>query len=246
MRKDPERSRPTGRREPDEQLREDLFAGQCVLLYSKPASPGRVKTRLIGELSAQQAAELHAAFVGDVSEGLAGGGFHLRVAWALDDGEDLPSHLTPGGAEHVRQTGEDLGARLFNGLSAAAGEFQAVAAVGSDHPELELETVEDAFQHLADGADAVFGPAEDGGYYLVALAAEAVHSELFEGIPWSTGEVLSKSLARCQRLGLEVALLPEGHDVDVAADLRRLADQLRGTAKGCPRTRALLKSWGRL
>ena len=169
MRKDPERSRPTGRRESDEQLRENLSAGQCVLLYSKPASPGRVKTRLIGELSAAQAAELHAAFVGDVSERLAGGDFHLRLAWALDDGEDYPRHLTPGGVEHVRQIGEDLGARLFNGLSAAAGEFQAVAAVGSDHPELELETVVDAFQRLADGADAVFGPAEDGGYYLVAL-----------------------------------------------------------------------------
>ncbi len=226
----------------------------CVLLYTKPARPGRVKTRLIGELSAEQAAELHAAFVGDVSERLADGRFHLQVAWALEGDEAFPADLVAAGAEHVRQTDGDLGDRLYAGLSAAARDFEAVAAVGSDHPELERSTVEQAFERLDAGADAVFGPAEDGGYYLIALRPAAVRRELFEDIPWSTGEVLSESLARCRRLGLEVALLPTGHDVDVAEDLRRLAvrlrvqadDRPRNRAGGCPRTRALLASWGRL
>ncbi len=235
----------------------------CLLLYTKPACPGRVKTRLIGvpshggkgntipaggergALSAEQAARLHAAFLGDLSERLVTGRFHLQVAWALEAGEAFPEGLAAGG-EHVRQMGDDLGARLYHGLAAAAERFAAVAAVGSDHPELEAETVEQSFAALAAGADAVFGPVEDGGYYLVALRAGAVRRELFDGIPWSTGEVLAQSLARCRRLGLEVAMLPSGHDVDVADDLRRLAARLGASADAgnCPRTRALLLEWG--
>ncbi len=225
----------------------------CVLLFTKPAIPGRVKTRLIGELSAEQAARLHAAFLGDLSERLAGGRFHLQIAWALFGDESFPTDLVAGG-EHVRQTGGDLGERLYRGLSAAASRrrsdgsrcFDAVAAVGSDHPELELETVEQAFECVATGADAVFGPARDGGYYMTALTPRAVRRELFEGVPWSTAEVLDSSLARCRRLGLSTALLPVGHDIDVALDLRRLADRLRAGTVGCPRTRALLVKWGRL
>ncbi len=225
----------------------------CVLLFTKPVVPGRVKTRLIGELSAEQAARLHAAFLGDLSERLAGGRFHLQVAWALSGNEPFPTGLVAGG-EHLRQAEGDLGERLYRGLFAAASRrradgskrFTAVAAVGSDHPELELKTVEQAFAHLAAGADAVFGPARDGGYYLVALGSHAVRRELFEGVPWSTGEVLDSSLTRCRRLGLEVALLPVGHDVDVAGDLKRLAARLVAGTVDCPRTRALLTRWGRL
>ncbi len=221
--------------------------GRSLLLYTKPAHPGRVKTRLIGKgaLNAEQAARLHAAFLGDLSERLAPGRFHLRVAWALAGDEDgFPSGLVIGGTDHVRQVGDDLGARLFHGLADAAGRFQAVAAVGSDHPELTLETVEEAFERLGAGADAVFGPAEDGGYYLVALRSAAVRRELFEGVAWSTGEVLAQSLDRCRRLGLEVELLATGHDVDVAGDLRRLAQRLRANDGICPRTRTLLADWG--
>ncbi len=226
----------------------------CVLLYTKPACPGRVKTRLIGvppergkryALSAEQAAHLHAAFLGDLSERLIAGRFHLQVAWALEGDETFPDGLVAGD-EHVRQRGDDLGARLFHGLATAANRFATVAAVGSDHPELELVTVEQAFAALDSGADAVFGPVEDGGYYLVGLRSGAVRRELFEGVPWSTGEVLAESLSRCRRLGLEVALLPAGHDVDVASDLQRLAARLRTptAAGGCPRTRNLLLKWG--
>ncbi len=227
---------------------------RCLLLYTKPASPGRVKTRLIGALreegsgppiSARQAAQLHAAFLGDLSERLAVGRFHLRVAWAMGAGEEeFPAGLVTGAADHVRQEGADLGARLFGSLAAAAGRFPAVAAVGSDHPELPLETVEEAFECLESGADAVFGPAEDGGYYLVGLRSANLKRELFEGVTWSTGEVLAQSLERCRRLGLEVALLATGHDVDVAEDLRRLAARLRSDVAGCPRTRTLLADWG--
>ncbi|MEM7356036.1 MAG: TIGR04282 family arsenosugar biosynthesis glycosyltransferase [Acidobacteriota bacterium] len=216
------------------------------MLFTKPAVPGAVKTRLIGELSAAQAAELHAAFLADLSERLCGGAFELRVAWALDEGEEFPSHLVVGPAENLRQVVGDLGARLYHGLQAAAERASVVAAIGSDHPELRPEIVEDAFRRLESGTDAVFGPVPDGGYYLVGLRCEAVRREIFENIPWSTESVLDMSLERCRQLGLSIELLPGGHDIDVPHDLRQLAGRLSQQGTGCPRTRRLLMQWGRL
>lgn len=212
------------------------------MLFTKPARPGRVKTRLIGELTAGQAAQLHAAFQSDLVARLRGGGFELWAAWALDEEETVPTEPVPG----FRQRGADLGARLFAGLRRAAREHELVAAVGSDHPDLPLANVEEAFGRLAAGADVVLGPAEDGGYYLIAVRAEALREELFGGVEWSTSRVLQATLANCRRLGLGFELLSEAPDVDTPDDLERLAATLAAGAADCPRTANLLQNWGRL
>jgi len=213
-----------------------------LLLFTKPAREGRVKTRLIGDLTPAEAAALHAAFLDDLLDRLRGGSFDLRLAWALDPGEPVPAGPVPG----VRQEGDDLGERLFRTLAAAAAEVPAVAALGSDHPTLPLAMVHDAFERLEAGAEVVLGPAEDGGYYLIALRAAAVVPRLFEGIAWSTDEVFAATLARCRELGLRVELLPQAADVDTPDDLRRLASLLVAGDLGCPRTRGLLHAWNRI
>ncbi len=118
-----------------------------LLLFTKPARPGRVKTRLIGELTAEEAARLHAAFLDDLVDRLQGGDFERTLAWALDGDEELPAGPVPG----VRQRGRDLGERLYYALSEAAlseAGGGTVAAVGSDHPTLSLEMVHRAFATL--------------------------------------------------------------------------------------------------
>lgn len=216
-----------------------------LLLFTKPARPGQVKTRLIGALSPGQAAALHQAFLDDLLERMKEGDLELRIAWALAAGEAVPDGPIPG----VRQEGVDLGARLFGALSAAAAEAPVVAALGSDHPTLPLELVHRAFAAVEAGRQVVLGPAEDGGYYLIAMAREAVLPRVFEDIAWSTERVLPVTLERCRELGLTVELLPEAADVDTPADLERLVGALAADdlgELGCPRTRVLLASWGRL
>jgi hypothetical protein len=218
-------------------------AERALLVFTKPAVAGRVKTRLIGALSPEQAAELHQALLLDLLARLAGGAFEVALAWALAAGEEPPAWSPP----WVRQAGDDLGARLHRALAAAALEHAAVAAVGSDHPGLTGGDVESAFARLEAGADVVLGPATDGGYYLIALRAGAVHPELFQGIPWSTDAVLERTLERCAERDLAVELLPTASDVDTPQDLDRLAAELTTAGdRGCPRTRALLAAWGRL
>lgn len=226
-----------------------------LVLFTKPAVPGRVKTRLVGEgpgeLSPGQAAELHRAFLDDVAERLlaaeARGELALWSAWALDGGEALPE----GPGRSFRQEGATLGDRMEHGLALAARDGGTVAAIGSDHPTVSTDAVIEAFERVEAGADVVIGPSDDGGYFLIALAPGALRAELFADVAWSTDRVLDQTLARARALGLAVDLLPPGCDVDTAADLDRLVAELAGAAGSevaarCPRTRALLASWGRL
>ena len=95
----------------------------------------------------------------------------------------------------------------------------------------------------------VLGGAEDGGYYLIGL--KAPHAALFRDIAWSTDQVAAQTLAQAATLGLEVVTLPPWFDVDDAASLTRLVDDLatRATASGptpyaAPATRAWLAQVG--
>lgn len=203
---------------------------------------GQVKTRLIGDLTPAEAAALHGAFLEDLLARLVFGEFHLRLAWAVAPGEPVPSGPVPG----LRQEGRDLGERLFAALRRMGEDYPVVAALGSDHPAVPLQVIHQAFERVERGADLVLGPAEDGGYYLIALRAEALHRELFQGIPWSTPQVLAATLERARTLGLALELLPQGADVDTPEDLRRLAQRLAAGDLDCPRTQELLASWGRL
>lgn len=224
-----------------------------LFLFTKPARAGRVKTRLIGPppdgLSKEQAAEIHAAFVEDLLDRLRDGAFSTTIAWALDDlpeGEPIPD---PYGFPGVRQQGADLGTRLYGALAAADGADSSdpiVAALGSDHPTLPVSAVEEAFVRIEAGADLVLGPADDGGYYLIAARQTALSPRLFAEIEWSTERVLAATLARADELGLRVEQLATGSDCDTPADLARLALSLLDGDLGCPRTRALLAHWGRL
>jgi glycosyltransferase A (GT-A) superfamily protein (DUF2064 family) len=78
-------------------------------------------------------------------------------------------------------------------------------------------------------ADVVFGPSRDGGYYLLGM--KQVLPQLFTNIPWSSTEVLQRSLAAARNSGLTVALLPEWQDIDTVEDLQAFQErkELAGT-----------------
>jgi rSAM/selenodomain-associated transferase 1 len=217
---------------------------RAVLLLSKPAVVGRVKTRLIGAVGAAGAARLHEAFLSDLVAELAAGGFSVLPFWALEGGEALPAW--PAGGR--RQAAGDLGAKLLAAFAAVAGRARWAAAVGSDHPDLPAERFEEAFAALEAGADLAVGPTRDGGYYLIAGAPERVVPELFDGVAWSTPAVLAPTLARARGgVGWRVAELARHEDVDTPEDLDRLARRLAAAPEErCPGTRAVLADLGRL
>ena len=211
-----------------------------MILFSKPALPGYVKTRLIGKLSPQEAADLHAAFLEDLSSRLKQGEFDLVVAWALETGMKPPNL----GIRSIEQVGETLGDRLFSTLSELGKQYPYVAAIGSDHPDLPLLRVHEAFDKLEAGADVAVGPADDGGYYLIAMRDRAIRWEIFEGVEWSSPTVLESTRDNCKALGLRLDDLAVGFDVDTDADLDRLKERLHNDPSiECSSTRAFLARW---
>ena len=211
----------------------------CLLVFSKLPRPGRVKTRLIGDLTAVEAAELHAAFLADLIDEMQQGAFDLRIAWALSEDEVLPKESV----EAVTQVGADLGERLHHALATAAERYLSVAAVGSDHPELTASLVEEAFDKLARGTDLVLGPSADGGYYLIGFRRDSIDPTVLSDIPWSSDRVLSATITAARARGLLIELLPEVGDVDTPADLESLVRRLgQDPERVGRRTRAVLET----
>jgi rSAM/selenodomain-associated transferase 1 len=115
------------------------------------------------------------------------------------------------------QSEGDLGARLEGAFERAFAEGAArVVVVGTDCPGLDGSHLAMAFEGLR-GADAVLGPAADGGYYLLGLTR--LLREVFRGIPWSTERTLAETLDRLRTGGHSVVLLPTLRDVDRPEDL---------------------------
>ncbi|MHA1517529.1 MAG: TIGR04282 family arsenosugar biosynthesis glycosyltransferase [Alphaproteobacteria bacterium] len=98
--------------------------------------------------------------------------------------------------------------------------------IGSDIPAINAGHVAEAFKSLR-GADAVFGPAEDGGYWLVGLRRCPRRLAPFDGVPWSTDRALA--VTRQNLSSRKVALVARLSDVDTAGDFktqRRFAERL--------------------
>lgn len=201
----------------------DRVSPARLILFARYPEAGRTKTRLIPQLGAVGAAELHRRMTNRV------------LAWAEAvreaDELDVEVRFAGGSAELMRaafgggydyrpQGAGELGTRM---AEAALGAFregcQKVVIIGSDCPALSPRHVFEALDLLA-CHDVVFGPAEDGGYYLIALRRPI--REVFSGIAWGGDGVLEQSLAAARQAGVSVALLERLRDVDTAADLAEL------------------------
>ncbi|HVK57585.1 MAG TPA: TIGR04282 family arsenosugar biosynthesis glycosyltransferase, partial [Candidatus Kapabacteria bacterium] len=141
---------------------------------------------------------------------------HGTICFSPDDAESDLRQFFPDHWKFRRQVGGELGARLQNAISESfAGGAASVIVIGSDCPYIQCSDIREASEEL-ESLDVVFGPATDGGYWLVGLNRPA--PALFEGISWGTNSVLAESLARAARLNLQVRLLRELSDIDTEQD----------------------------
>ncbi len=108
---------------------------------------------------------------------------------------------------------------LKNGASSAV-------ILGTDSPTLPPDMVMDAFYAL-DSSEVVFGPSEDGGYWLVGVAKPC--PALFDGIEWSTGAVLWQSLAAAENAGYSTTTVGMWYDIDTSDELMRAKADLRSS-----------------
>jgi rSAM/selenodomain-associated transferase 1 len=192
---------------------------RTLVVFVKEPNPGAVKTRLAASIGPADAAALYRVLVETVLDATTPGrGEYERLVFfdPPEAGERMRSWLPSG---RLRRQGRgDLGARMADAFARAfARGASRVVLVGSDAPGLARGDVRDAFSALG-AHDAVLGPSEDGGYYLVGL--KAPRPALFEGMAWSTPSVRERTLERAASAGLSVALLRPLRDVDTLVDLR--------------------------
>lgn len=198
------------------------IAPDCALIVlAKAPVAGTVKTRLVPLLGAAGAAELQRRLLlQTLAVACACADVHLYCAPDCDHpvfracAARLPLTL------HA-QRGADLGERMAHACREQLAAHRSVLLIGTDAPELDDARLLAASGALADGADAVFVPAEDGGYAL--LGVRRFEPALFDGMPWGTDRVMREARRVAGELGWRCTEIAPVWDVDRPADYARLA-----------------------
>jgi rSAM/selenodomain-associated transferase 1 len=207
----------------------------AVVIMAKLPQPGAVKTRLCPPLSPQASTALYHAFLLDkIAQVGTLKAARPAIAYTPSTARSFFAALAPDFVL-VPQQGEDLGARLANGLAQLfAMGYTGVLAIDSDTPTLPTTFLQQAVDLIATPqVDVVLGPSEDGGYYLIGL--RTLYRELFENMAWSTVTVVPETVRRAEAKGLKVTWLPPWFDIDTPVDLERLQTALAQTDSTEPR-----------
>ena len=190
------------------------FRLRLVVMAKVPVA-GRVKTRLAHDIGIAVATRFVRAATARLLRRVAREApWETTLAVAPDIG--VRARVWPCGIARVPQGGGDLGARMQRVMERTAPG--PVVIIGTDVPGIRPGHVRAAFRLLG-RHDAVFGPARDGGYWLVGLKRRPHVPRLFASVRWSSPHALADTLRNAR--GLSVARLEVLCDVDTAADLVR-------------------------
>lgn len=199
-----------------------------LIVFLKAPRAGRVKTRLARDVGAGRAAAIFRHLTTMTLS--AAEECRAQAVLAIDPPADLRCWraLWPQRLRRIAQGRGDLGARLHAAIEwAPAGP---VVVIGADAPELRARHLRKAFRALGRN-DAVFGPAADGGYWLIGLARRRRAPRLFKGVNWSTATALADTVASLPK-DFKIERLETLRDIDDADDLAAAGPLIRAGACG--------------
>jgi rSAM/selenodomain-associated transferase 1 len=210
----------------------------ALIIMARYPEAGKTKTRLARTLGDEEVAGLYRAFLTDLARRFAGPQYALHWAYtpADVDYQAFVQTLAPEQAQYMHsfpQQGSDFGARLHAAFQwTHLHGYRRTILIGSDSPHIGSELIAQAEAALNE-ADVVLGPAEDGGYYLIAMRQP---HDVFSGIPMSTDVVARMTLEAAARQNLTTRLLDPLFDIDELPDLLRLAHLLNINSVCAPET----------
>jgi len=189
----------------------------ALIIIAKYPEKENVKTRLRGLMTDEQRVDLYVSLLKHTVE-------KLRSV----PGADTFIAYTPAGTEdYFRDFGTrlislpegDLGVGMFHAFREVFRlGYRKAALIGADIPDLSTDIVQRSFDLLSD-KDIVYGPAQDGGYYLVGMSR--LVREIFQNVPWSSEATLRKSLEQAERYGYSVGFTQMLSDIDTIEDIRK-------------------------
>ena len=191
-----------------------------LMVFVKNLLPGTVKTRIAKDIGMDAALEVYkellnyTAEVADkVDAEKTDKGIYYNQYVELYDDWDSEQYQ-----KHV-QVGDKLGDKMLHAFTEAFERgYEKVVIIGSDTLEIEVSHIQEAYTAL-DKHDVVFGPAEDGGYYLLGL--NNIFPAIFEEKEYSHEHVLNEALDEEEKWGMSFHLLDKLHDIDTMEDLKR-------------------------
>ena len=223
-----------------------------LLIAAKEPEPEMVKTRLGATIGMTRAAALYAAFLVDLAARFTpclDGDWDFDVGWAFTPAEvNFASVLErigcdpqPPAVRFVAQHGDGWDVRQANILAWGHEQgYKRIVLIGSDSPQLPFAVVRDAFAALVDH-DVAMGRTLDGGYYLIGMRG---FHDVLTGVPMSMASAADALAARTRGLGLRLAELPVGFDIDEERDLKHLRRALAPDGACAPATWAALRRLG--
>jgi len=192
-----------------------------IAIFARAPVAGQAKTRLIPRLGAKGAAALQHALIRRTLQTALAANLGAVSLWCAPHCEH-PAFIECSdrfGVPRYLQHGVDLGARMFDAFSRLCRQREALV-IGTDCAALTVAELRAVDEALLEGNDAVFVPAEDGGYVLVGLRHPI--ASLFHGIPWGSELVMDHTRARLRSAGLRWRELTPLWDVDRPEDIDRL------------------------
>ena len=184
-----------------------------VVIFARRPRLGQIKRRLAADIGPVETLRFYRSTLDTVTRRLLlGQGWSTRLAVTPDDAA-FDSRAFPPGVQCMPQGNGDLGERMARCLT-RFGPNPAII-IGSDIPGIERRHIAAAFDALRRN-DLVFGPSDDGGYWLVGAAQGARVGGLFEDVRWSTEQALVDTLENI-RPGVRVEILEMLADIDTGA-----------------------------
>jgi rSAM/selenodomain-associated transferase 1 len=186
-----------------------------LIIFAKNPVLGQCKTRLAKGIGAKNALAVYRILLQHTAQTTRNLKIDKEVFYTdFIDHEDL---WDPGIFKKSKQVNGSLGEKMQAAFEAGFKKgYQKIVLIGTDLISLEASDIQGAFKAL-ESDPVVFGPAQDGGYYLIGLTR--TRPELFKNIPWSTAEVLTKSL---EQLDNVYQLLQIKNDIDTVEDLAEI------------------------
>ncbi len=186
-----------------------------LVIMAKLPVTGRVKTRLAREIGVVEATRFYRTTLRAMTLRLANLPFWQTVI-SISPDTGMTSRMLPTAPKRIRQGAGDLGARMQRPTRTLPPG--PVCVIGSDIPGIEASHIRRAFRLLGD-RDMVFGPAEDGGFWLVGMRRRPRLVSPYNGVVWSKVDTLAQVIANLS--GHDVGYTQQLSDVDSAADLSR-------------------------
>lgn len=185
---------------------------KLLIVFVKNLELGEVKTRLAKSIGNENAFEIYKELIAITENVTSKIDFDKMIYFS-----DRISESQWIDSEKRIQFGADLGAKMRNAFADGfALGYDSIVLIGSDLPEISKELIIDGFDELEIN-DVVFGPAEDGGYYLIGMNQQ--FNDIFKNKPWSQPNLLNVTLSELMKNDTNFSMLKTLNDIDTYEDL---------------------------